>query len=232
MVFSKNLIAAYNRISGTENYIFHSSALHRVRPILPVPLTELILVAKSGQAFSASQLQLEALEARLSADQRILRAGDILSLSQLSKPSSYQTTKTLQYEIQVCEPVLQGHYKSDYTKLVVLAPRRTLDSEPPSPSSEDGSTTEGDGLEVGESFLMNSVLGNPMQLLHHADSAKPDSRSPQLVLRGVIAPSIGSPGLEDLCISVWPQELLKIGVFTGDWVSQPTAHEYNQLEIA
>ncbi|KAJ7074407.1 P-loop containing nucleoside triphosphate hydrolase protein [Mycena amicta] len=114
-------------------------------------LTEIFVSALSYEAYQAADATLENW---LCAEHRLLRQGDVLTLS----PSS------LQYRLDMLGPVLQGFAKKDATRIVIT---------PGSPYENTDAECDPDNFEIDEQFLASAALGLPSQNASTAFDCRP-----------------------------------------------------------
>jgi peroxin-6 len=187
-------------------------------------LTVIVVTALSSEAFSQASGEASPLEAWFSDELFILRQGDIFQVDRKLFPEESNGVKSLQYRIEMLEPMLQGYAQRDATKIVLLSSRDVLLT--PQTPVEDLEDNEGaDLVEIDESFLASS-FSMPSE---YSCPKSHNQESEQLLLSSDNSPSVGYVSqylnvpfnpLEDHCtFYIRPPDLGKLGILSGDWVS-------------
>ena len=220
---------------------------HNLVAVRPVPLSEVILVAHTEEAYQLSLDQRPAFEDYFFDEQRILRQGSVYHLTAQDfglQDDHAGSGSAHEYRLVMASPVLQGCARRGHTRFYVIsAPppeaiaNGSADAEPilddlqEIPSDEEDVDKSEDGFEIDEAFLAGSVL-HPVPA--HTDPAEPTAATDALNTNGHrinasgytrVAESLASPRslVEDDCTVYIPTaELSQVGVLSGDCVSAAT----------
>lgn len=171
-------------------------------------LKEVVLTALTLEAFEASCAPGSIIEGWLCAGQRMLRHGDVLTFDTdtlvLNGDASHGTRKCYQYRLDMLEPFQQGYARKGETRFIItLADSDDTSEASLVDSSEYGN--DGEGIEIDEAFLSNSVDG-------------PEASTPDLYLE--ITPLLEpvSSSDDNHTIYVRTADLGRLGSLNGDWV--------------
>jgi hypothetical protein len=173
-------------------------------------LEEVILVSLSQAAYTLAQIERENLEQQLYQDRRILRQGTRISLN-----------GKCEYKVVMTMPVHQGYINPKTTQIIVAAGVGSTDydlDDSPASSSSGVETGDGPDSDIDETFLLNSALG--------ADTtAQDNSLTKGIAAHFNVKPLQSSRWLppdqfQDITVLVRTADLARLGVFSGDWVSQ------------
>ena len=201
-----------------------------VRPIIPAPLFELVLVALSASAYHAAETSPTDIQREITAHRRILRQNDIVNVATpFHLPNGDSSRHGLQYLVVMLQPVAQGYVTEGKTKIVVIpnklleAPVETnsLNPDEPLSPSEDGNS------EINENFLVHSVLGELGTEANLARSTTAEGfgdhhpvnanfLAQPLTMAFVNTVHHGAHADQNGFIRT--AELARIGIFSGDWV--------------
>ncbi|EMD34491.1 hypothetical protein CERSUDRAFT_97749 [Gelatoporia subvermispora B] len=210
-------------VDGTHD---SASPTHFVVAVRPVVLSEIIITARSEDAFTAAQTQNFILEDWCYDNELFLRQGAIITAPNFD----ISQTVAHSYRVAMTAPVLQGYAQRGVTQFyLVQAPH---DPEP-GPSNEMSSDTESiisekDGFEIDERFLAGAVLHsmNGLSSTHdHDGMVSGDSHMDQPNQLHVsewrytarpLRVRVSST-LDDCTVYVRTSDLSHIGVLDGDW---------------
>jgi len=174
-------------------------------------LSSVIIALDSAESYVQVEKEPELLEKLLFSNQPILRQGDERTVS--------LNSASLAAKVEVCEPVLQGYAAKDSTKIIVtLRSDQQLDVSSPSSSADDGSSA--DAFEIDEKFLESSILTQALD----SNTGSPTGRSNQgedgsLTCSCHSLPSPRDLGRDDSTAYIRTNNLGRLGVLNGDWVS-------------
>ena len=161
------------------------------------------------------------MEAWFSAEPFILRQGDIFQIPTKWSPEEGNGIQSLEFRLEMLEPVLQGYARRDLTKIILLSSQDGLSTPRNIANLEDN---EEDLVEIDESFLASS-FSMP------SESSRPKSYDQELEQSP--PSSDGSPSVGYVCqyldrpfnmsedhrtFYVRPTDLGKLGILSGDWV--------------
>jgi hypothetical protein len=179
-----------------------------ITAVNPIILDEVILVALSQPAYTFAQTERESLEQQLYQDRRILRQGTQISLN-----------NKCEYKIVMTMPAHQGYIDPQTTQIIVVAGASSTDYDlDDSPTSSSTGLETGDDLDsdIDETFLLNSALGT--------------DTSARALTKGIAAQFyvkllqssrwLPRDQFQDVTVFVRTADLARLGVFSGDWVSQ------------
>lgn len=190
-----------------------SQRLLEISLVKPLALDEVVLVAKSQEAFEAASEEEDIFYA-LYAEECIIRQGDTLNLP--ASPISYR------YAVESTDPLLQGFLKKGSTRIVVLLGDEDLSSES---DSEDLTDESMDGIEIDSSFLASSALSKPMsshQMLESdtlADPSRLSNAQGHAPFRCMPLSFPISVVEDDSTLYVRTSDLSRLGILNSDWVS-------------
>lgn len=184
-----------------------------IKSATPTPLTAIVVTALSSDAYSQASTEASPLEAWFSAEPFILRQGDIFQI-----PPKSSAEESLQYRLEMLEPVLQGYARRGVTKIVLLSSSDELSTPQNSADSEDNE--EEDLVEIDESFLASSfsMPSEPKSYEQESEQSPLSSDGPLSV--GYVSQHLYTPFnvSEDHCtFYVRPPDLGKLGILSGDW---------------
>jgi len=177
----------------------------------PPPLTIVVAIALTQEAYSRASQDRSFLEILLFQKQQNLHQGDTISTD-----STTGDGLTLTFRLEVLEPVSEG-YATPKTKIILLSSKIGLPNDVP--DLEDV-----DAIEIDEGFLAKSVLSpgleapkriydNPRNL---SITRLPEHYPSRFTLKSLDAPE--SP-LEDHCtLYLRTADLGRLGILSGDWV--------------
>ena len=215
---------------------------HHLVAVHPVPLSEVILLAYTEDAYQLSLTQRPALEDYFFGEQRILRQDSVyyLKAQDLGLPDDHASSVSAhEYRLVMASPVLQGCAKRGHTRFYVISappPATTVngsaDTEPilddlqEIPSDEEDVEKSEDGFEIDEAFLAGSVL-RPVP--PHAERAEPSATADSPNADGHrinssvyirTAEPLRSLVEDDSTIYIPTADLSQVGVLSGDWVCE------------
>lgn len=217
---------------------------HHLVAVHPVPLSEVILVAYTEDAYQLSLAQRPAFEDYFFDEQRILRQDSVyhLKAQDLGLPDDHASSVSAhEYRLVMATPVLQGCAKRGHTRFYVIsAPPATAangsaDTEPilddlqEIPSDEEDVDKSEDGFEIDEAFLAGSVLhpvpphGERAEPSATGDSANADRHriNSSVYIRAAEPLAFArSPVEDDSTIYIPTADLSQVGVLSGDWVCE------------
>lgn len=196
---------------------------------MPVPLVEVVLAALSQSAYQAARRDTTQLENFLGTNIKIVRHGDIVTQPPplgIANGNASRTLHNLEYQILMLQPVLQGIFVRDQTKLILVPPQ---DPEPPSP--QPGSTYEssdGELSDIDESFLLNSILAPRSGIRQPSGDSSDEGVTAPTPSHGAnlftlryeanLLSSDDSRTGDELEVYLKTPDLAKIPAFSGDWV--------------
>lgn len=177
-------------------------------PTEPTTLTEIYVTALSTEAY---QVAGSILEDWLSKDRKILRLGAVHTFLSNDLPLNGHGTspRSLQFRLDMVEPVLQGFAEKGKTRFVV-----TLDDL--SSASEEVSDEESeDGIEIDEAFLASSTFTRFSSQPNGHDS-KDGDKVLQFQTHPLSVP--GNISDEHNTLYLRTADLGRVGILSGDWV--------------
>jgi peroxin-6 len=194
---------------------------------IPTILTSIIVTALSKEAYLHGCEDGSTLEQYLFEDQPILRQGDVLGVPS-KQPTTSDHVETLQYRLEMVEPVLQGLANRGETKIILLASQddpSAIDIDSLEDISEE--QDDQDDFEIDEEFLGSSVINtsgsSQIARNHGSQSGQLNGHVEECSLGLQPKPLTCPSGLseDDRTLYLRTTDMGRLGVLSGYWVSRP-----------
>ncbi|KAJ7582447.1 AAA-domain-containing protein [Mycena floridula] len=177
-----------------------------IREVQPVQLIRVFVTALSDESYRVASTSPATIESWLSGDHVILRQGSVLTFTSDLLPLNGHgsPSRSLQYRIDMLEPVLQGSAAVGITRFHVTSGQQTFEEE-------EQVDTDSENIEIDEVFMANSVANfRPAANQEHAPKAEAYFQVEPLG-------EPFSPSAEDYTLYVRIADLGRIGILDGDW---------------
>lgn len=179
------------------------------------------MTALSDAAYENASSEQSVVDALLFDNQPILREGDVLTYTGGASRDLNHTS--LEYKLELLEPVMQGYAMRDATRIILLSSQDSARSATSDPDSSDTMDDIQDTIEIDEDFLGSSVmnlnLDSPREHDTYASDSSQDTGEPSW--SGYMPTNLSAPvhTLQNDCtFYVRTADLGKLGILSGDWV--------------
>lgn len=193
-----------------------------------LPLSELVLSPLCAATWDIAQSDPKAIEQAIFQPNRIIRVGDVISLK--TTRASFEDSSISQgFRVLIAEPISQGYAESGMTKLLVVPMVETggeqhLSKEALLDYEHHHGDQEEDQTEVDENFLLNSISSSAAP---NRGLLEPTAVSTLNLLAQTLPSKFQLAGLNDDTVMIGTSDILKLGVFSGDWVRMTILTEEN-----
>lgn len=224
-------VSKYPNIFGflQSHFCPHTHIFVEVRMAEDETIDEVVLSAKTRDAFMAASSQGSKLEHWLFNQSMIMREGDDIFIHAPILSSASNSSEGYPfhiYHVDVALPCHQGFMKRGATRISVILPEE-VDSVTEAELTTPSQGRWQENMEIAESFLVSATFPAPLRMLHHngkccrATETDTLSLSPTGSVRSFVLQPLAIPideGLDDVSLYIHTSDLRPLGVLNGDWV--------------